>query len=86
MTVFWGSQALGVVSNPDTTIWQYKEFDVLASSDATTILFRDISDKHWQLMDDVRVVAIPEPSGTLLLLAYPICLVYRTCRTRAAEN
>jgi hypothetical protein len=63
VNVYWGDQFLGVFSNPSTTIWELHQFELTASSVSTTIGFLDYSNMHWQLMDDVRVVVVPEPSA-----------------------
>ena len=66
--VSWGDEVLGVLSNPSTADWQLHEFQVTAQSDSTAITFRTSSDMHWQLLDDVRVVAVPEPSIAFFLI------------------
>lgn len=72
VNVYWGDQFLGVFRNPSTNIWQPYHFRVTAISDSTTITFRDDNDHHWQLIDDVRVVPVPEPSVVWFVA---VCLV-----------
>lgn len=68
VNVFWDDQFLGVFSNPSTGFWQSHQFETTAASTSTRITFRTDTDTHWQLLDDVRVVPIPEPGILPLLL------------------
>lgn len=67
VNVYFGDEYLGVVSNPSTTTWQTYQYNVIADSSSTSINFLDYDDQHWQILDGVSVVAVPEPSVTSLL-------------------
>ena len=69
VNVYWGGsllggdgQYLGVFSNTDTTTWKTWNFDLTASTSSTLIQFIDYTDMHWQLIDAVSVVPVPEPA------------------------
>ena len=88
VAVYWGDQLLGVFSNPSSTTWEFHQFQRTAISDSTTITFRTDIDPHWQLLDDVRVVAVPEPAsltilGTVGMLAL---LGYRGLRPKKGQT
>ncbi len=75
VNVYWGgelfgegSHYLGVFRNSSTTTWQSYSFEVTAASNSTIIQFVDYTDMHWQLIDAVSVVAVPEPNGAALFL------------------
>jgi len=77
VAVYWGDQRLGVFSNPSTTTWQAYRFQTTATSSSTTITFRDDNDPHWQLIDDVRVVAVPEPAPIAILGGIGVVALWR---------
>ena len=72
--VTWAGQVLGEVANPSASAWQLFSYEVTAFSDRTELNFASLGTR-WQLIDDVRVVAVPEPSAVSLGVGAVLLLV-----------
>jgi hypothetical protein len=84
VSVAWGDEHLGTFSNPSTSVWQPHEFHVTAVATSTRIAFHS-GDTHWQLVDNIQVVPIPEPGLVPFFVVGIAALGIRYCRN-AANN
>jgi hypothetical protein len=65
--VKWGNQTIGQFANASTTSWKSYQFNVTANSLQTELNFASIGTRY-QLIDDISVTAVPEPTTTALLI------------------
>ncbi|HUS33924.1 MAG TPA: hypothetical protein VM680_01105 [Verrucomicrobiae bacterium] len=78
VTVRWGSQTLGDFSNPSTTEWQTFQLNVAAESRVTELSFMTLG-TTWQLIDEISVTAVPEPTPVnLAITALAAMAMFRT--------
>jgi hypothetical protein len=90
IAVDWGSQRVGVTSFDSTGRtfndmgWSERDFEVQATGNLTRLAFsnfNEISNPNIPLLDNVQLVAIPEPTAWRVLgLALAACLITRPIR------
>ena len=66
----------------DQIVWERFSTTAEASSTSTLLTFQSINNTYL-FLDDVRVVAIPEPSAMSLLLLGPFCLMNNIWRFKS---
>ena len=76
----WGGMVAGNTTWVSPNNWTYGNFDLVATSSSTVLQFQrnPASTSAGSFFDDVRVVAVPEPSAlALLALCIPVLLAKR---------
>lgn len=77
--VWWAGFILDVISYPHTTTWTYHQYDVVGPfASLPIVLFESRAGTFWgPLVDDVSVVAVPEPATAAAALVLLGLLVGR---------